>query len=68
MNHSLHSADRSTHLKIVAVALVAAVAVIGIAVSARVADPGSAIARTQGPVLKAGQPATYTSSNASTIR
>ncbi len=29
MNHSLHSADRATHLKIVAVALVAGLAVAG---------------------------------------
>ena len=29
MNHSIHSADRSTHLKIVVVALVAGIAVAG---------------------------------------
>jgi hypothetical protein len=29
MNHSIHSADRATHLKIVAVALVAGLAVAG---------------------------------------
>ena len=30
MNHSIYSADRTTHLKIVAVALVAAIAVLGL--------------------------------------
>ncbi len=35
MNHSFHSADRSTHLKIVVLALVAGIAVAGIGISAR---------------------------------
>jgi hypothetical protein len=68
MNHSLHSADRGTHLKVVAVALVAAIAVVAVGISARVADSTSAIVRVQGPVLKAGQPATFTSSETSAVR
>ena len=35
MNHSIHSADRSTHLKIVVVALVAGIAVAALGISAR---------------------------------
>ena len=35
MNHSIHSADRSTHLKIVVVALVAGIAVAAFGISAR---------------------------------
>ena len=35
MNHSIYSADRSTHLKIVVVALVAGIAVVGLGISAR---------------------------------
>ena len=35
MNHSIHSADRATHLKIVAVALVAGLAIAGFGISAR---------------------------------
>ena len=35
MNHSIYSADRSTHLKIVVVALVAGIAVAGFSISAR---------------------------------
>ena len=41
MNHSIYSADRTTHLKIVVVALVAGIAVAGFAISARMsADDG----------------------------
>ena len=36
MNHSLVTADRTTHLKIVAVSLVAAIAVIVVGITARV--------------------------------
>jgi len=35
MNHSMHSADRATHLKIVVMALVAGIAIAGFAISAR---------------------------------
>ena len=40
MNHSLVTADRTTHLKIVAVSLVAAIAVILVGITARVTDTG----------------------------
>ena len=35
MNHSIHSADKATHLKIVVVALVAGILVAGFGISAR---------------------------------
>lgn len=61
MNHSLVTADRTTHLKIVAVSLVAAIAVILVGVTARITDTGaSAKLEANGPVLKAGKPATVT--------
>ena len=41
MNHSLVTADRTTHLKIVAVSLVAAIAVILVGVTARITDTGT---------------------------
>ena len=66
MNHSIYSADRSTHLKIVVVALVAGIAVAGLAISARTnADDGYAQTAN---VLKAGKPITVTSTNASMVR
>jgi hypothetical protein len=66
MNHSIYSADRMTHLKIVVVALVAGIAVAGFAISARVnADDGYAqTAR----VIKAGKLMAVTSSDAMVVR
>jgi hypothetical protein len=65
MNHSIYSADRATHLKIVVVALVCATAVAGVGIAARVATVNaatSATARLQGtsPIVRAGQPVTVT--------
>ncbi|MES2194583.1 MAG: hypothetical protein V4517_09215 [Pseudomonadota bacterium] len=66
MNHSIYSADRTTHLKVVVVALIAGIAVAGFGISARTtSDQGY----TQtAKVLKAGQPVTITSANISTVR
>jgi hypothetical protein len=65
MNHSIYSADRSTHLKIVVVALVAGIAVAGFSISARNTDDGyTQTAR----VMKAGKPVAITSSNTSMVR
>ena len=64
MNHSIHSADRSTHLKIVVVALVAGIAVAGFGISARTGSDFTQTAH----VLKAGKPVVVTSSDLSTVR
>jgi hypothetical protein len=66
MNHSIYSADRSTHLKIVVVALIAGIAVAGFSISARnSSDEGyTQTAR----VIKAGKPVAITSSTNSLIR
>jgi hypothetical protein len=58
MTHSLIGADRTTHLKIVAVALAGAIAVILVGITARVTDIGAESA--QNIVVKAGKPAAYT--------
>ena len=69
MNHSLVTADRTTHLKIVAVSLIAAIAVILVGITARITDTtASAKLEAHGPVLKAGKPATVTERDGSTIR
>ncbi|MDB5548440.1 MAG: hypothetical protein JWR73_204 [Tardiphaga sp.] len=67
MNHSIYSADRTTHLKIVVVALVAGIMVAGFGVSARLnGDDGSTqqVAR----VIKADKPIAMTNSSTSVIR
>ena len=64
MNHSIHSADRATHLKIVVIALVAGIAVAGFAISARTSADYSQTAY----VIKAGKPIAVTSSNTSVVR
>jgi hypothetical protein len=65
VNHSIYSADRSTHLKIVVVALVAGVAVAGFGISARTnSDEYAQTAR----VIKAGKPMAITSSNTMVVR
>jgi len=63
MNHSLYSADRGTHLKIVVVGLLCAtvVAAVGIFAHAGSLDLGTA------PLVKAGQP-TAVSGRIPTIR
>ena len=65
MNHSIYSADRSTHLKIVIVALVAGIAVAGFGISARTNSDGAA---QTAHVVKAGKPVAVTSSDASVMR
>jgi hypothetical protein len=64
MNHSIHSADRTTHLKIVVLALVAGIAVAGFGISARTNTSYTQTAH----VIKAGQPVAVTSSDTSMIR
>jgi hypothetical protein len=58
MNHSFYSVDRTTHLKIVALALIGAIAVAGFGIAK---CSGGSDASTQAEhvrIIKAGQPAT----------
>jgi hypothetical protein len=54
MNYSIYNADRTTHLKIVVIALVASIGVTGFGIAAHVSrdDGYSTTAR----IIKAGQP------------
>jgi len=67
MNHSIHSADRATHMKIVAVALIAGIAVASFGIAARTSVDYSQTAQST-PVIKAGKPVVVTSSGTSEIR
>ena len=65
MNHSIYSADRMTHLKIVAVALVAGIMIAGFGISARMDSDGmTQTAR----IIKADKPMAITSSSTSIVR
>ena len=68
MNWSMYSADRTTHLKIVAVGLLVAllISVVGIASELNL---GINITSAQAPILiKAGAPAVFTERNGSLFR
>jgi len=68
MNHSLFSADRGTYLKMVAVALTAAIAVVTVGIIARTTGVEVAAGvQSNGPVLKAGKLRTYTDRNSQLI-
>jgi hypothetical protein len=64
MNHSLHSADRATHLKIVVVALIAGIGVAALGITARTTAADSQTAQ----VIKATKQMTVTDSGRSTVR
>jgi len=67
MNHSIYSADRMTHLKIVVVALVAGILVAGFGISTRNSSSDEGYTQTA-RVMKAGKPVAVTSSNNSMVR
>jgi hypothetical protein len=66
MNHSIYSADRTTHLKIVVVALVAGIVVAGLGISAR-SNSDDGYTQTA-HVIKAGKPVVITSTDTSMVR
>jgi hypothetical protein len=69
MNSTIFTADRTTHLKIVVVSLVASIAVLVVGITAR-STPVDTTARIQtaGPALKAGKPIAVTNSDTVTVR
>jgi len=70
MTHSLIGADRATHFKIVVVALVSAIVLVTVGITSRIADPDTAAnqLRAEGPVLKAGKPASVTARDGTDVR
>ena len=53
MNHSIYSADRTTHLKIVVVALVAGILIAGFSISAHNTSDEGFTQTASTPVMKA---------------
>ncbi|HEY7298682.1 MAG TPA: hypothetical protein VH684_12185 [Xanthobacteraceae bacterium] len=72
MSHSMYSASRGTHLKVVVVSLICATVVALLGVLARAGDVNAerALGRTDtiAPVIRAGGPKTVTSYEHNTIR
>jgi len=68
-NYTMNTADRHTHLKIVAVSLIAGIVVIGVGIAARPELPDmSTRLEARAPVLKADKPVLWTQSDRVTIR
>jgi hypothetical protein len=69
-NASLVTADRSTHLKIVVVSLVAAIVVVAVGVAARAPSNETTTVRVKsdGRVIQAGKPVTVTVRESATVR
>jgi hypothetical protein len=69
MNWFIHSADRSTHLKIVVVGLTAALLVAVIGVSAHKLNLGTDIMTARAPgIIKAGGPVIFTDRDSPVVR
>lgn len=70
MNSSLRTANRITHIKIVAVALMAGIAVVTVGITSRISDSSSMTAqnRADRSVVKAGKSAIYTVNDLSAVR
>jgi hypothetical protein len=66
MNHSIYSADRPTHLKIVVMALVAGIAVAGIGISARISSDDGYMQTAR--VIKAGKPVAVSTAGTMMVR
>ena len=65
-NSSMFTADRMTHVKIVAVSLICATIVAGIGIAARVTDGTLTSRGLEANVIKAGAPVMAVSSGATT--
>jgi hypothetical protein len=69
-NSSIATADRVTHLKIVAVSLVAAIMVVAVGITARptVGDSVTARLKADAPIVQAGKPLAVTLGEGTLIR
>jgi hypothetical protein len=68
MQHTLITASRTTHLKIVVVALVGAILVVAAGIGLHQQDVQQSSRASETIVVKAGHPMTYTRQDGSVIR
>ena len=69
MNYTLMTANRATHMKVVAVSLIASIVIVVGVMAARPSLPDmSTQLEARAPVLKAGKPVIWTDSEKVTIR
>jgi hypothetical protein len=67
-NSTLLTADRTTHLKIVVLALVCATLVAGIGIASRINDTDAGRLEATAPIVKAGTPITAATREVTFIR
>jgi hypothetical protein len=67
-NYSIHTAGWNTHLKVVLVSLIASIVVVGIGIAAGPRLRNTSQLEASAPVLKAGKPVNWTSSDATVTR
>jgi hypothetical protein len=67
-NISLRTADGTTHLKIVALALVASIVVLVVGITAHTTSFDTARIQASGPAVKAGKPIAVTHGDTTVIR
>ena len=67
-NSSLYTADRTTHLKIVALSLLASIVVLLVGITAHTTSFDTAHIEASGPAVKAGKPVALTHGDTTAIR
>jgi hypothetical protein len=67
-NSTIFTADRTTHLKIVVLSLVASIAVMVVGITTHVASSDTSTRMASGPPIKAGRPIAITNSGMTTVR
>jgi hypothetical protein len=67
-NSSLYAADRVTHLKIVALALVASIVVLVVGITAHTTSFDTSRIQASGPAIKASKPIAITHGDTTVIR
>jgi hypothetical protein len=67
-NSSLYTADRTTHLKIVALSLLASIVVLVVGITAHTTSFDTTRIQASGPAVKAGKPVAITHGDTTAIR